>query len=49
MPVQSLELLAERVGDFDPLTVGIDSRRNFVRHNIQETARKRLEIIDASL
>jgi|PersoiStandDraft_1058852.scaffolds.fasta_scaffold00367_5 hypothetical protein len=33
----------------DPLTVGIDSHGNFVRHNVQETARKRLEIIDVSL
>jgi L(+)-tartrate dehydratase beta subunit len=38
-----------RVKDFGPLTVGIDSHGNSVYHNVQETARKRLEAIHARL
>ncbi|MGD0274348.1 MAG: FumA C-terminus/TtdB family hydratase beta subunit [Gaiellaceae bacterium] len=38
-----------RVKDFGPLTVGIDSHGNSVYHEVQETARKRLEAIHARL
>ena len=38
-----------RVKDFGPLTVGIDSHGNSVYHDVQETARKRLEAIHARL
>ena len=38
-----------RVKDFGPLTVGIDSHGNYVYHDVQETARKRLEAIHARL
>jgi len=38
-----------RVKDFGPLTVGIDSHGNSVYHDVQETARKRLEAIYARL
>jgi L(+)-tartrate dehydratase beta subunit len=38
-----------RVKDFGPLTVGIDSHGRSVYHEVQETARKRLEAIHARL
>ena len=38
-----------RVKEFGPLTVGIDSNGNSVYHDVQETARKRLEAIYARL
>jgi L(+)-tartrate dehydratase beta subunit len=38
-----------RVKDFGPLTVGIDSHGDSVYHNVQETARKRLEAIHVRL
>ena len=38
-----------RVKDFGPLIVGIDSHGNSVYHDVQETARKRLEAINARL
>ena len=38
-----------RVKDFGPLTVGIDSHGKSVYHDVQETARKRLEAINARL